>query len=116
MCGDFNIAHTELDIKSWKTNLRSEGFLPEERAWFGEATSSGGFVDVIRQLNPDRPGPYSWWSWRGKAFDNDAGWRIDYQLATAPLAARATTATVGRAATYAERWSDHAPVIVDFDL
>jgi exodeoxyribonuclease-3 len=61
-------------------------------------------------------GPYTWWSWRGKAFDNDAGWRIDYQLATRRLAAAVTDATVGRAPTYAERWSDHAPVVVDYDL
>jgi exodeoxyribonuclease-3 len=116
VCGDFNIAHTELDIKSWKTNLRSEGFLPEERAWFGEATSSGGFVDVIRQLNPDRPGPYSWWSWRGKAFDNDAGWRIDHHWASKGLAAQAVTGGVDRAASYAQRISDHAPVVVDYDI
>jgi len=116
VCGDFNIAHTELDIKSWKANLKSEGFLPEERAWFGEVTASGGFVDVIRRLHPDREGPYSWWSWRGKAFDNDAGWRIDHHWATKGLAAQAVAGTVDRAASYAERISDHAPVVVDYDL
>jgi exodeoxyribonuclease-3 len=116
VCGDFNIAHTELDIKSWKANLKSEGFLPEERAWFGEVTAAGGFVDVIRQLHPDQAGPYSWWSWRGKAFDNDAGWRIDHHWATKGLAAQAVAGGVDRAASYAERISDHAPVVVDYDV
>ncbi len=116
VCGDFNVAHTELDIKSWRSNLKSEGFLPEERAWFTQVTSTAGFVDVIRQLHPDRDGPYSWWSWRGKAFDNDAGWRIDHHLASRGLAARAVTGGVDRAPSYAERISDHAPVVVDYDL
>jgi exodeoxyribonuclease-3 len=116
VCGDFNIAHTELDIKSWKANLRSEGFLPEERAWFGEMVCSAGFVDVIRLLHPGQDGPYSWWSWRGKAFDNDVGWRIDHHLATKGLAARAVAGGVDRAASYAARISDHAPVVVDYDL
>jgi exodeoxyribonuclease-3 len=65
-------------------------------------------------LHPDVAGPYSWWSWRGRAFDNDAGWRIDYQLATRGLAARASAAGVERAAAYALRWSDHAPVTVEY--
>ena len=114
--GDLNIAHREVDLKNWKGNLKKSGFLPEERAYLDRWFEGGAWVDVHRALAGEGPGPYTWWSWRGKAFDNDAGWRIDYQLATAPLAARATTATVGRAATYAERWSDHAPVIVDYDL
>ncbi|MBY8852617.1 exodeoxyribonuclease III, partial [Saccharothrix sp. MB29] len=75
---------------------------------FGEAR----YVDVVRSLHPDVAGPYTWWSYRGKAFDNDSGWRIDYQVATEGLAARAASAVVERAATYAERWSDHAPVTV----
>ena len=116
VCGDFNIAHTEADIKSWRANLRSEGFLPEERAWFGELSSTGGLIDVIRRLRPGQDGPYSWWSWRGKAFDNDAGWRIDHHLASKGLAATAVTGAVDRAASYAERISDHAPVVVDYDL
>jgi exodeoxyribonuclease-3 len=71
-------------------------------------------VDVVRVLHPDVAGPYSWWSWRGKAFDNDAGWRIDYQLASAALAPRAVAARVERADAYALRWSDHAPVTVEY--
>lgn len=113
VCGDWNIAHTEHDIKNWKGNLKKSGFLPEERQWL-TALLATGWVDVVRVLHPGVPGPYSWWSWRGRAFDNDAGWRIDYQLATRSLAARAHTARVERADAYALRWSDHAPVTVDY--
>jgi exodeoxyribonuclease-3 len=84
LCGDWNVAHTENDIKAWKANVKKSGFLPSERQWLTELMDAG-WVDVMRRLHPDRPGPYSWWSWRGKAFDNDAGWRIDYHLATASL-------------------------------
>jgi exodeoxyribonuclease-3 len=114
--GDLNIAHREADLKNWKGNLRKSGFLPDERAYLDRWFSDGTWVDVHRAFAGEGPGPYTWWSWRGKAFDNDAGWRIDYQIASRRLAARATGASVGRAPTYAERWSDHAPVIVDFDL
>ncbi len=116
VCGDFNIAHTEADIKAWKANLKSKGFLPEEREWFGRqiAAETAAFVDVLRTLHPDVAGPYSWWSWRGKAFDNDAGWRIDHHWATPGLAARAECGVVDRAPSYAERVSDHAPVVVDY--
>lgn len=113
LCGDWNIAHSEHDIKAWKANVKKSGFLPAERQWLTELMESG-WVDVVRRLHPDRPGPYSWWSWRGKAFDNDAGWRIDYHLATEPLAARARAARVEKPAAYALRWSDHAPVTVEF--
>ena len=113
VCGDFNIAHRNVDIKNWKGNLKSAGFLPEERAyldrWFGR-----NWVDLGRTLGGDGPGPYTWWSWRGKAFDTDAGWRIDYVIATPELAALAREAVVGRAPSYAERWSDHAPLTVRF--
>lgn len=114
VCGDWNIAHTERDIKNWKGNVKKSGFLPGERAWLDALLADGRWVDVVRALHPDVDGPYSWWSYRGKAFDTDAGWRIDYHLATAGLAARAKEARVERAATYAERWSDHAPVTVQF--
>lgn len=114
VCGDWNIAHTERDIKNWKGNVKKSGFLPGERAWLDALLAEGRWVDVVRALHPDVDGPYSWWSYRGKAFDTDAGWRIDYHLATAGLAARAKEARVERAATYAERWSDHAPVTVQF--
>ena len=113
VCGDWNIAHREVDIKNWKGNLASAGFLPEERAyldrWFADS-----WIDLGRRFGGEGPGPYTWWSWRGKAFDNDAGWRIDYHVATPGLADRAETVVIGRAPSYAERWSDHAPVTVDF--
>ncbi|SDP00879.1 exodeoxyribonuclease-3 [Nakamurella panacisegetis] len=116
VCGDYNIAHAEADIKSWKTNLRSVGFLPHERHWIGELISTGGLVDVLRHLHPDQAGPYTWWSWRGKAFDNDSGWRIDHHLASKELAAKAMSGRVERAASYQERISDHSAVVVDYDL
>lgn len=116
VCGDYNIAHNELDLKSWKTNKKSPGFLPQERAWMGDLLGAGGLVDVLRKLHPDVPGPYSWWSWRGKAFDNDSGWRIDHHLATPGLAKKAMTGAVDREASYAERISDHSPVVVDYDI
>ncbi|MGO1947555.1 MULTISPECIES: exodeoxyribonuclease III [Brachybacterium] len=114
LTGDINIAHTEWDIKNWKGNLKSAGFLPEERAYLDRLTTDAGFVDVHRTLHGDGPGPYTWWSQRGKAFDNDAGWRIDYQLATEDLAARATSAQVDRAPSYDTRWSDHAPLVISY--
>ncbi|MEW1614721.1 MULTISPECIES: exodeoxyribonuclease III [unclassified Streptomyces] len=112
VCGDWNIAHQEADLKNWKANQRNSGFLPEERAWLTRVLDEAPYVDVVRQLHPDVAGPYSWWSYRGRAFDNDAGWRIDYQIATPGLAARAVKAWVERAAAHGERWSDHAPVTV----
>ena len=113
VCGDWNIAHTENDIKNWRGNVKKSGFLPSERQWLTELLGTG-WVDVVRVLHPDVAGPYSWWSWRGRAFDNDAGWRIDYHLATPPLAVRAAAARVERADAYALRWSDHAPVTVEY--
>ena len=115
VCGDWNIAHREADIKSWKTNRRNSGFLPNERAWLDDLFGASGYVDVVRRLPPDRDGPYSWWSYRGRAFDNDAGWRIDYHAATPALAAAARSATVDRAPAWDARWSDHAPVTVTYD-
>ena len=113
VCGDWNIAHTENDIKAWKANVKKAGFLPSERQWLTDLMDAG-WVDVVRGLHPDGPGPYSWWSWRGKAFDNDAGWRIDYHLATESLAGRVHAARVEKPQAYALRWSDHAPVTVEF--
>ncbi|WP_225731263.1 MULTISPECIES: exodeoxyribonuclease III [unclassified Nocardia] len=113
ICGDWNVAHTELDIKNWKGNLKNAGFLPGERAWVDDILAAG-YVDVVRRLHPGVAGPYSWWSYRGRAYDNDAGWRIDYQLARGDIAGRAKQAVVERAATYALRWSDHAPVTVQY--
>ncbi len=116
VCGDWNIAHTEADLKNWRANRKNAGFLPEERAWLSKVLDpkEGGYTDVVRALHPDQAGPYSWWSYRGRAFDNDAGWRIDYAMATPGLADRALKAYVERAATHAERWSDHAPVTTVF--
>ena len=113
LCGDWNIAHTENDIKNWKGNVKKAGFLPQERQWLTDLLGTG-WVDVVRQAHPDAAGPYAWWSWRGKAFDNDAGWRIDYHLATPGLAARVTSVTTERPAAYALRWSDHCPVTVRY--
>lgn len=125
--GDLNVGHRTLDIKNWKGNLKNSGFLPEERAYFDRwigaegaedyNTGSGGrFVDIGRAFHGDVAGPYSWWSWRGQAFDNDAGWRIDYHLANQPLSNRVIGYRVDRAPSYDTRWSDHAPVIADYDI
>jgi exodeoxyribonuclease-3 len=118
VCGDWNIAHRQADLKNWRGNTKNSGFLPEEREWLGRvfAAEEGGYVDVVRALHPDAEGPYTWWSYRGRAFDNDAGWRIDLAVATPGLAARAVKAVVERAASHQERWSDHAPVTVTFGL
>lgn len=129
--GDLNVGHRELDIKNWKGNVKRAGFLPRERAYFDRilgtagasiecvdgTTGTGlGWVDVGRVAAGEVPGPYTWWSWRGQAFDTDAGWRIDYHLATPALAALASNYTVDRAAAYDQRWSDHTPVVVDYAL
>ena len=129
--GDLNVGHTELDIKNWKGNVKNAGFLPRERAYFdrfmgaaGEkleladgTTGTGlGWVDVGREAAGQVPGPYTWWSFRGQAFDTDAGWRIDYHLATPALAAVASGYTVDRAPSYDQRWTDHTPVVVDYAL
>lgn len=125
--GDLNVGHRTLDIRNWKGNVKRAGFLPEERAYFdrffgaegdpGYNAGAGlGWVDVGRRWAGEVDGPYTWWSWRGKAFDNDAGWRIDYHLATPDLAAAVTDYAVDRAAAYDQRWSDHTPVVVDYTI
>ncbi|TQN31711.1 exodeoxyribonuclease-3 [Haloactinospora alba] len=114
VCGDWNIAHREADLKNWRNNRTKAGFLPEERSWLSRVFDEAGYVDVMRSLLPDREGPYSWWSYRGRAFDNDAGWRIDYQVATPGLASCAEQAWVERAESHDQRWSDHAPVTVRY--
>jgi len=116
VCGDFNVAHHNVDIKNWRGNQKNSGFLPEERAYLTKWFSKLGWVDLGRQLSHEGPGPYTWWSWRGKAFDNDTGWRIDYQIATPSLAAKATGCRVDRPDSYDSRWTDHAPLTVEFDL
>lgn len=114
--GDLNVGHTELDIKNWKGNLKNAGFLPEERAYFDTLMKEQGWVDVGREAHPEQPGPYTWWSFRGQAFDTDAGWRIDYHLATPALAAGASDYKVERADSYDTRWTDHSPVVVNYSI
>ncbi len=107
-CGDFNIAHKEIDLKNWRGNLNHSGFLPEERAWMSRMLDSG-WVDVFRTLDP-RPERYTWWSQRGRARAKNVGWRIDYQVASPALAGRALRSDI-----YAgEKFSDHAPLIIDY--
>ena len=114
VCGDFNIAHHEVDIKNWRANRENAGFLPDERAYLDRWFSSQQWHDLGRQFGGPGPGPYTWWSWRGRGFDTDGGWRIDYVMASAGIAAQATGVVIGKAPTYAQRWSDHAPVIATF--
>ncbi|MGO1182903.1 MAG: exodeoxyribonuclease III [Micrococcaceae bacterium] len=115
--GDLNVGHTQNDIKNWKGNVKKSGFLPEERAYFDRFFGEElGYVDVARSLAGDVPGPYTWWSMRGQAFDNDTGWRIDYQMATPELASKATKSVVDRAPSWGTRFSDHAPLVVDYQF
>lgn len=117
LVGDLNVGHTTLDIKNWKGNVKRAGFLPEERAYFDRFFGEEcGWIDVARNLAGEVDGPYTWWSWRGKAFDNDTGWRIDYQAATPGLAEKATQSVVDRAPSYDTRFSDHAPLVVDYQF
>ena len=111
VCGDWNIAHKEIDLKNWKGNLKNSGFLPEERAWLTEVFDKRGFVDVFRTLD-DRAEQYTWWSNRGQAWAKNVGWRIDYQIATPGIAARARAASIY----WDERFSDHAPLTIDYDV
>ena len=110
LCGDWNIAHKEIDLKNWKGNLKNSGFLPEERAWLTQLFDEVGFVDVWRKLYPDAPG-YTWWSNRGQAYAKDVGWRIDYHITTPGIAAKALSSAIYKD----EKFSDHAPLTVDYD-
>ena len=111
VCGDWNIAHQEKDLKNWKSNAKNSGFLPEERAWVDRLLGEGGWRDVYRGLYPAASEDcYTWWSNRGQAWAKNVGWRLDYQLATPVLAATARAAAVYKA----ERFSDHAPLTVDY--
>ncbi|WP_278866935.1 exodeoxyribonuclease III [Varibaculum cambriense] len=116
VAGDFNVVHTELDIKNWKPNHNKRAGVLDEEIAFLDRWREQGWVDVVRNLAGEVQGPYSWWSWRGKAFDNNAGWRIDYQLATPRLAQVACSQQVDRAAAYDQRFSDHAPVVVSYEI
>lgn len=127
--GDLNVGHREFDIRNWKGNVKRAGFLPRERAYFDRFTGAAGqpvvgadgsggtglgWVDVGRRFAGEVDGPYTWWSNRGKAFDTDTGWRIDYHLATPALAERVADYRVVRAPSWDTRWSDHAPVVADY--
>nr|WP_245356467.1 exodeoxyribonuclease III [Paeniglutamicibacter kerguelensis] len=115
--GDLNVGHTTLDIKNWKGNVKRSGFLPEERAYFDRFFGEEiGYKDVARELAGEVDGPFTWWSWRGQAFVNDTGWRIDYHMATPELASLATKSVVDRASSYDVRFSDHAPLVVDYQF
>jgi exodeoxyribonuclease III len=109
ICGDWNIAHQEIDLKNWKGNLKNSGFLPEERAWLTAVFNDIGWVDVFRRLDP-RPEQYTWWSQRGQARAKNVGWRIDYQIATPGIAAIAQSTFIHTA----DRFSDHAPLVIDY--
>ncbi|MDQ5915074.1 MAG: exodeoxyribonuclease [Pseudomonadota bacterium] len=115
ICGDWNIAHQQIDLKNWKSNQKNSGFLPEERAWMSrllDLKDGAGWVDVYRTLHPETTDDcYTWWSNRGQAWAKNVGWRLDYQLATPALAARAQCASVWKTS----RFSDHAPLSIDYD-
>ena len=111
LCGDWNIAHQNIDLKNWRGNQKNSGFLPEERAWLDRVFKELGWVDVFRQLHPQAE-QYTWWSNRGQAWAKNVGWRIDYHIATPAVAARARAASI-----YTDqRFSDHAPLLIDYDL
>ena len=113
VCGDWNIAHQEIDLRNWKSNRKNSGFLPEERAWIGRVLDEGGWCDAYRRLHPETTGEcYTWWSNRGQAWAKNVGWRLDYQLATPDMARTARAASVYKE----QRFSDHAPLTVDYDF
>ena len=110
LCGDWNIAHKEIDLKNWRSNQKNSGFLPEERSWLSSVFEQLEFVDVFRRITPD-PDQYTWWSNRGQTWANNVGWRIDYQIGTTGIAAQASAVSIYKA----ERFSDHSPLIIDYD-
>ena len=113
LCGDWNIAHHEIDLKNWRGNRKNSGFLPEERDWMTKVFDDLGWIDVYRRLHPETTdASYTWWSNRGQAWAKNVGWRLDYHLATPGMAALAR-----REAIYLDqRFSDHAPLIIDYDF
>ncbi len=111
LCGDWNIAHKEIDLKNWRANRNNSGFLPEERAWMDELFGEVDFVDAFREVNPD-PDQYTWWSNRGQAWAKNVGWRIDYQVLSPRLRGSVRSAQICRSS----RFSDHAPLTIDYDL
>lgn len=110
ICGDWNIAHKPIDLKNWRGNQKNSGFLPEERAWLDQLFGPAGFVDAFRVINQE-PEQYTWWSNRGQAWAKNVGWRIDYQVITPGLADKVRGVGIYKE----ERFSDHAPVVVDYD-
>ncbi|MFZ4505254.1 MAG: exodeoxyribonuclease III [Microbacteriaceae bacterium] len=125
--GDLNVGHRTLDIKNWKGNVKNAGFLPDERVYFDrivgseddEAYNAGaglGWIDLGRRFSGEVAGPYTWWSQRGQAFDTDTGWRLDYHLASPSLAPTALTYAIDKADAWDARWSDHSPVVIDYDI
>ena len=110
ICGDWNIVHTERDIRNWKQNQKNSGCLPEERAWLDKVFGQYGWTDAFRALEQE-PEQYTWWSNRGRAWDNNVGWRIDYQVVTPGLADRVLRSDIYKA----QRFSDHAPLTMDYD-
>ncbi len=112
LCGDWNIAHREIDLKNWRGNRKNSGFLPHERAWMDSVLGDTGWVDAYRHLHPDAEGPsYTWWSNRGAAWAKNVGWRIDYQVVTPSLRDRIKRAAIHKAS----RFSDHAPLTLDYE-
>jgi exodeoxyribonuclease-3 len=136
ICGDWNIAHKQIDLKNWRSNQKNSGFLPDERAWMDWLLDEAAYVDVFRQLEAGEDqytwwsnrgrawdnntgwridyqiDQYTWWSNRGRAWDNNTGWRIDYQIATPGIAAKAVATSIYKK----KRFSDHSPLIVDYDF
>jgi exodeoxyribonuclease-3 len=110
LCGDWNVAHKEIDLRNWRANQKNSGFLPEEREWFSGVLDKLGYVDVFRRINQE-PEQYTWWSNRGRAWAKNVGWRIDYQLATPGIATKARSVAIYKA----QRFSDHAPLTIDYD-
>ena len=110
LCGDWNIAHKEIDLKNWRSNQKNSGFLPEERAWLDAVFGKHRYVDAFRAVNAE-PDQYTWWSNRGRAWEKNVGWRIDYQVVTPGLKDR----ILGTSIYKADRFSDHAPLIMDYD-
>ena len=111
LCGDWNIVHKEIDIKNWKSNQKNSGCLPEERAWLDQIFGPMGFVDAFRVVN-QQPDQYTWWSNRGQAWAKNVGWRIDYQVVTPGLKGSVKSASIYKD----ERFSDHAPLIINYDI
>ena len=110
-CGDFNVAHNEIDLKNPKTNRGNAGFSDEERGKFTELLDAG-YTDTFRMINPDLEGAYSWWSYRFNARKDNTGWRIDYFLVSDVIAGRVHTAGI-RNDIYG---SDHCPVTLEIEL